>query len=193
MRLSALKLHQGDQRRDEGLHPWVWRQASARRLLTQKSPAMSAFYLALLLLAVNVASLAAARSPRGKRSLSDLQGMIKCTTGKNYITYSSYGCYCGGVGKGKPIDQTDRCCFQHGCCYARAERYGCKSDTDYDWTCNRDGTARCGITDDKCKRLICNCDREFANCLKHTPYNWTKPWPISQCSGSKPFCAYKGK
>ncbi|XP_072772044.1 phospholipase A2-like [Nerophis lumbriciformis] len=153
---------------------------------------MSAFHLTLLLLAVNVASLAASGPPQGKRSLSNLHGMIKCTTGRHSIEYSSYGCYCGGVWKGKPIDQTDRCCFQHGCCYARAEKFGCKTDTDYDWSC-RNRTAYCGITGDRCQKLICHCDQEFANCLKNAPYNWTPGWPISQCSGSKPSCLYRGK
>nr|XP_061838119.1 phospholipase A2-like [Nerophis lumbriciformis] len=158
----------------------------------QKSPAMSAFHLTLLLLAVTVASVAGSATQRGKRSLKDLHGMIKCTTGRNYIDYSSYGCYCGGGGHGKPIDQTDRCCFDHGCCYAQAQSEGCKTDTDYDWSC-RDRTARCGITDDKCKKWVCHCDQQFANCLKDAPYNWTPGWPISQCSKIQPLCAFKGK
>ncbi|XP_061761268.1 phospholipase A2-like [Nerophis ophidion] len=160
----------------------------------QKSPAMSAFHLTLLLLAVTVASVAASASERGKRSLKDLHGLIKCTTGRNYNDYSSYGCYCGNIWKGQPVDQTDKCCFNHGCCYARAEKAGCKTDTDYNWTC-RDKTAFCGDYKDKCKKLVCECDREFANCLKDAhydlQYSGVRKLP---CFGSKPLCAYyRGK
>lgn len=42
-------------------------------------------------------------------NLWDLQKMLTKVTGRNaFLYYSSYGCYCGLGGRGRPKDATDR-------------------------------------------------------------------------------------
>ena len=45
---------------------------------------------------------------RVKRSIIQLAGMIRCVSGCDPFMYKSYGCYCGYLGAGKPVDAIDR-------------------------------------------------------------------------------------
>lgn len=45
---------------------------------------------------------------RPKRSLFQLYSMIKCTTPCDPLDYKGYGCYCGFLGSGYPVDPIDR-------------------------------------------------------------------------------------
>ncbi|GCB60069.1 hypothetical protein scyTo_0012674 [Scyliorhinus torazame] len=125
---------------------------------------------------------------RQARSIWDLAGMIRCST-KRSISYLMYGCHCGIGGKGRPKDGTDWCCFDHDCCYANAERAGCRPKSDsYNWYC-RYNTPRCGFSFDHCKRMICECDMKLSLCLKKNVY-WKRYalWPNFLCGRRKPHC-----
>ncbi|XP_055253238.1 putative inactive group IIC secretory phospholipase A2 isoform X3 [Moschus berezovskii] len=60
-------------------------------------------------------------------SFWQFQRMVKHITGRSaFFSYYGYGCYCGLGGKGTPVDNTDRCCLAHDCCYERAKQLGCQ-------------------------------------------------------------------
>jgi hypothetical protein len=44
---------------------------------------------------------------RGKRGTIDLAGIIKCATNCNPLSFKGYGCYCGFLGSGEPVDGID--------------------------------------------------------------------------------------
>ncbi|XP_019722037.1 group 10 secretory phospholipase A2 [Hippocampus comes] len=160
---------------------------------------MAAFQHSLLLLAVaaasasvaaSVSSASAFSSPRSKRGLLELAGMIKCTTERSPLDYAFYGCYCGLGGSGWPRDRTDWCCHKHDCCYDSAERQGCSTKTDrYDWSCD-DRTANCVDLTDTCEKLLCKCDRDAAKCLRNSPFQRKFTlWPNWRCGSRQPMCS----
>ncbi|XP_047647400.1 LOW QUALITY PROTEIN: putative inactive group IIC secretory phospholipase A2 [Phacochoerus africanus] len=60
-------------------------------------------------------------------SFWQFQRMVKHITGWSALcSYYGYGCYCGLGGKGTPVDDTDRCCLTHDCCYERLKQLGCQ-------------------------------------------------------------------
>ncbi|XP_063788444.1 phospholipase A2-like [Pseudophryne corroboree] len=108
---------------------------------------------------------------RQKRGILELAGVVGCGTGRSALLYVGYGCYCGLGGKGKPVDQADRCCKIHDCCYGDAEYAGCNIKTDgYNWSCSN-RFIKCNYTKDWCQRKLCRCDKELALCLRRAPYN----------------------
>nr|XP_035971481.1 putative inactive group IIC secretory phospholipase A2 isoform X2 [Halichoerus grypus] len=55
------------------------------------------------------------------------QKMVKHITGRSaFFSYYGYGCYCGLGGKDTPVDDTDRCCLMHDCCYGKLKQPGCQ-------------------------------------------------------------------
>ncbi|KAK4813420.1 hypothetical protein QYF61_004989 [Mycteria americana] len=80
---------------------------------------------------------------RNRRGILELAGAIRCTTGRSPFAYLRYGCYCGLGGRGWPKDRVDWCCFNHDCCYGKAEQAGCHPKTEsYHWECE-DNAAVC--------------------------------------------------
>ncbi|CAK7321176.1 Putative inactive group IIC secretory phospholipase A2 [Vulpes lagopus] len=60
-------------------------------------------------------------------SFWQFQRMVKHVTGRSaFFSYYGYGCYCGLGGKGTPMDDTDRCCLAHDCCYGKLKQLGCQ-------------------------------------------------------------------
>ncbi|XP_072684146.1 putative inactive group IIC secretory phospholipase A2 isoform X3 [Canis lupus baileyi] len=60
-------------------------------------------------------------------SFWQFQRMVKHITGRSaFFSYYGYGCYCGLGGKGTPMDDTDRCCLAHDCCYGKLKQLGCQ-------------------------------------------------------------------
>lgn len=102
---------------------------------------------------------------RPKRSVYQLYNMVVCATGCNPISYLGYGCYCGFLGSGSPVDPIDKlintinlfvvrqtmeihivllcsfrtifsCCKMHDWCYDRADcPMFLEYFTPYAWTC----------------------------------------------------------
>ena len=44
---------------------------------------------------------------RDKRGALQLAGMIQCTTRCDPLSFKGYGCYCGFLGDGTPVDGID--------------------------------------------------------------------------------------
>ncbi|NXA54820.1 PA2V Phospholipase, partial [Nothocercus julius] len=126
---------------------------------------------------------------RNRRGILELAGAIRCTTGHSPFAYLRYGCYCGLGGRGWPKDGVDWCCFDHDCCYGRAEQAGCHPKVEsYTWECE-DNTPVCESLEDRCQKVACECDREAAKCFSKAPYH-TKYllWPDFMCGEIQPFC-----
>lgn len=119
-----------------------------------------------------------------------LGAVLKCGTGRIF-SYIGYGCYCGLGGRGWPRDSTDWCCFNHDCCYRKAEAVGCrpKSNT-YNWYCSTASkTPRCKARNTRCQKKNCDCDVELTNCLKRQKYQMRYVlWPNFRCGNTVPCC-----
>lgn len=113
-----------------------------------------------------------------KRGAVELYKMIKCGTGCNPLIYKGYGCYCGFLGSGGTVDGIDRCCKMHDWCYSKAKCKFIDSQLPYfvgfKWTCNH-GAPYCVTGKSRkngggsCGHQLCECDREFVECLKEYP------------------------
>lgn len=113
-----------------------------------------------------------------KRGALDLYKMVKCGTGCNPLVYKGYGCYCGFLGSGGVVDGIDRCCKMHDWCYTQTTcmnlEYHLPYFFPYKWTCNGGApyciTGRSRKTSSgSCSHQLCECDREFVECLKEFP------------------------
>ncbi|XP_058788900.1 group 10 secretory phospholipase A2 isoform X2 [Phymastichus coffea] len=130
---------------------------------------------------------------RSKRGVTHLYNMIVCTTGCNPLAYKGYGCYCGFLGSGYPMDGIDRCCKMHDWCYNVAE---CPMFVEYfvpyHWKCYRGYKPICAIEHGEwggsgsCAQRLCECDRAFAECLRryrcprHKAVCTSSPWRLIQ-------------
>ncbi|CAL1263496.1 unnamed protein product [Larinioides sclopetarius] len=118
---------------------------------------------------------------RIRRNVMQMARMLKCMSGCNPLSYRGYGCYCGYMGSGQPVDDIDRCCLQHDWCYAFIS---CPQTliyfVPYTWQCMNPGAAHCGVASmpgvsQKCATQLCECDREFARCVSNYPCPRKKP------------------
>lgn len=48
------------------------------------------------------------RKLRYRRNVMQMARMLKCMSGCNPLSYRGYGCYCGYMGSGQPVDDIDR-------------------------------------------------------------------------------------
>ncbi|XP_060526380.1 phospholipase A2 [Cylas formicarius] len=112
---------------------------------------------------------------RNKRGVVHLYNMVSCATGCNPLSYKGYGCYCGFLGSGFPVDGIDMCCKRHDWCYdaARCPMY-LEYLVPYYWKCWY-GSAFCAIDHGEfggpasCADKLCECDRQLSVCLKKYP------------------------
>jgi len=127
---------------------------------------------------------------RDKRGALHLAGIVKCATHCDSLSFQGYGCYCGFLGSGEPVDGIDTCCKMHDWCYTTTTCMGIEWQLPYfvpfKWKCNG-GAPYCmpGKTKksdrNSCSHQLCECDREFAMCLqKNLP-----------CPKSKAMCKSK--
>ncbi|XP_068156597.1 uncharacterized protein [Drosophila tropicalis] len=111
-------------------------------------------------------------SERGKRDVTRLYSMIKCSTSCDPLIFKGYGCYCGFGGQGVPTDGIDRCCRLHDKCYGQSN---CISYLEYFvpyvWKCYR-GKPLCAIDHgewggpESCAARLCQCDLQLSRCLR---------------------------
>nr|Q45Z46.1 RecName: Full=Neutral phospholipase A2 paradoxin-like beta chain; Short=svPLA2; AltName: Full=Beta paradoxin-like; Flags: Precursor [Oxyuranus microlepidotus]AAZ22638.1 beta paradoxin-like precursor [Oxyuranus microlepidotus] len=126
----------------------------------------------LVLLAVCVSLLGASDIPPLPLNLLQFGFMIECAIRNRQpaLDFMNYGCYCGTVGHGTPVDDLDRCCKTRNECYAEAEKHGCyPSLTTYRWQCGRVGLHCNSKT--QCEVFVCACDLAAAKCLAQEDYN----------------------
>ncbi|GFQ76246.1 phospholipase A(2), partial [Trichonephila clavata] len=50
---------------------------------------------------------AQAKKFRFRRNVMQMARMLKCMSGCNPLSYRGYGCYCGYMGSGQPVDDID--------------------------------------------------------------------------------------
>nr|CAB3262839.1 uncharacterized protein LOC100183993 [Phallusia mammillata] len=112
---------------------------------------------------------------RSKRSLFNFKSVIHCLQpwSNVLLTYGDYGCYCGYKGLGRPLDDTDKCCYEHDYCYDQAEfepkTFGETTMgsyfSEYIFQC-QGHTVKCDAKQNSIyKQAICECDRKAAECF----------------------------
>lgn len=102
-------------------------------------------------------------SGREKRSAYDLYSMVKCSTGCDPLLYKGYGCYCGFLGNGRPLDGIDRWVY-----------HSIWMDFGVDWYSI---PCRCCKAHDNCY--------EVSSCPKYLEYFVPYVW---KCYRGKPIC-----
>ncbi|KFZ59817.1 Group IIE secretory phospholipase A2, partial [Antrostomus carolinensis] len=91
-------------------------------------------------------------------NLLQFGSMIKHKTGKSWVSYNGYGCYCGWGGSKQPLDATDWCCHAHDCCYKKLTSSHCSPKfVKYQFS-TQGSQIICG-SGTSCERQTCECDR----------------------------------
>uniref|UniRef100_A0A8C8R5X0 Phospholipase A2 n=1 Tax=Pelusios castaneus TaxID=367368 RepID=A0A8C8R5X0_9SAUR len=122
--------------------------------------------------------------PPGQIGILELAGTIKCSTGRTPLAYLDYGCYCGLGGQGWPRDKVDWNSPVFG--YNPQVYRFIKSPLS--WTCME---AQAYSLEDKCQKIMCDCDRKAAKCLAKAPYNPRYIfWPDFVCGVNQPKCKF---
>nr|Q2YHJ8.1 RecName: Full=Basic phospholipase A2 homolog Tpu-K49b; Short=svPLA2 homolog; Flags: Precursor [Trimeresurus puniceus]AAR14166.1 K49b phospholipase A2-like [Trimeresurus puniceus] len=115
-------------------------------------------------------------------SVIQLGKMILQETGKNPVKYyGAYGCNCGPLGRRKPLDATDRCCYMHKCCYKKlTDSNPIKDSYSYSWE------NKAIVCKEKNPRLkeMCECDKAVAICFRENMDTYNKKERIN----TKIFC-----
>ncbi|TWW73089.1 Acidic phospholipase A2 1 [Takifugu flavidus] len=108
--------------------------------------------------------------PDGRaRRTASLGAMLRCLTGRCPHEYEMYGCYCGRGRGGRPVDQLDRCCFLHRCCWAQISSMGCRSDRKLNALISCDNRKPRCRGSSVCDQLQCACDRTTAELWRRRP------------------------
>ncbi|XP_009994101.1 PREDICTED: basic phospholipase A2 caudoxin-like [Chaetura pelagica] len=119
-----------------------------------------------------------------------LGSMIKHKTGKSWLSYNGYGCYCGWGGSKRPLDATDWCCHAHDCCYNKVSSSRCSPKlVTYKYSI-KGGHINCK-SKSSCERKSCECDKRLAECFQRaakTYHNSYKNYPNFRCKGKTPHC-----
>ncbi|XP_045331869.1 putative inactive group IIC secretory phospholipase A2 isoform X2 [Leopardus geoffroyi] len=107
-------------------------------------------------------------------SFWQFQRMVKYITGRSaFFSYYGYGCYCGLGGKGTPVDDTDRCCLAHDCCYEKLKQFGCQPVLNSYQFRIANGSVACtcalgpGVSC-LCGLQACECDKQSAYCFRES-------------------------
>ncbi|MBN3304328.1 OC90 protein, partial [Amia calva] len=115
--------------------------------------------------------------------------MLHCLTGRCPHEFEMYGCYCGQEGRGRPVDELDRCCFFHQCCLEQIRLFGCRPERKLNAQVScENGQPMCfgtGI----CDKLQCVCDKASVECMAAAVYNDSvATLSKQQCSGARASC-----
>uniref|UniRef100_A0A452IKP9 Phospholipase A2 n=1 Tax=Gopherus agassizii TaxID=38772 RepID=A0A452IKP9_9SAUR len=106
---------------------------------------------------------------RNRRGILELAGAITCSTGRTPFAYLRYGCYCGLGGQGWPRDKVDcEIWTTWNTFYDPLAGYlkllNATSDIYFVDNFVEDSL------EDKCQKIMCECDRKAAKCLAKAPY-----------------------
>ncbi|XP_062962389.1 putative inactive group IIC secretory phospholipase A2 isoform X2 [Cynocephalus volans] len=132
-------------------------------------------------------------------SFWQFQRMVKRVTGRSaFFSYYGYGCYCGLGGKGVPMDDTDRCCLAHDCCYEKLKEFGCQPVLNsYQFhIINRTVVCGCALGPGVgclCGRKACECDKRSVYCFRESLPTYEKNFKQffssrPQCGSHRPQC-----
>ncbi|OQR66578.1 hypothetical protein BIW11_14058, partial [Tropilaelaps mercedesae] len=125
---------------------------------------------------------------RRRRSVLQLASMLKCVTGCSPLSFHGYGCFCGYMGDGAPVDSIDTCCLKHDWCYSSTH---CSQLSTYllpyNWYCAGPGFAYCSLSHSltphaSCGQQLCECDLQFVRCISRYP-----------CPGRRAGCRLGGR
>ncbi|XP_069104330.1 basic phospholipase A2 3-like [Argopecten irradians] len=124
-----------------------------------------------------------------KRSVFQLCDLIEFHSDVSCYTVNDYGCFCGlGQNGHRPLDNIDRCCYEHDGCYGNLARcYLYLPQLFHYWYSCDQSTQSCSCTDNwPCLQDVCECDLQLARCLKsafnNTDYNVAyKNYKLSRC------------
>uniref|UniRef100_A0A8W8J438 Phospholipase A2 n=3 Tax=Magallana gigas TaxID=29159 RepID=A0A8W8J438_MAGGI len=124
-----------------------------------------------------------------KRSVFQMCELVQFYTGNSCYDYNDYGCFCGYGQVGyKAVDRVDGCCRKHDSCYGRVNCYFGAQFVPFVTSCNST-TQECQCTDPagSCARDVCDCDLEFAACLRGQPvHSVFMNYDRTQCKLSPP-------
>ncbi|XP_077148711.1 basic phospholipase A2 taipoxin alpha chain-like isoform X1 [Ranitomeya variabilis] len=147
------------------------RRAATRRSLWPR-PDMSKLLLLLLVYACYLQywTSSTGAPARQRRGVLDLVVTLWCYRERLKVPLlgiNLYGCYCGTGGAGAAVDDVDRCCLRHDCCYRYSRLdlrcHGRVKWQLYQFSC---GTAHTQChSSTLCGRMACECDKQFAECL----------------------------
>ncbi|XP_074841714.1 otoconin-90-like [Carettochelys insculpta] len=97
---------------------------------------------------------------------------MRCVTGLCPRDFEDYGCSCRFEMEGLPVDEADRCCFQHRKCYEEAVELECSWDPakiSTDISClTKNITCESG---DPCEQFLCSCDKAAIECFVNSHIN----------------------
>ncbi|KAM6216940.1 putative inactive group IIC secretory phospholipase A2 [Rhynchocyon petersi] len=130
--------------------------------------------------------------PPTQSSFWKFQRMVKHVTGRSaFFSYYGYGCYCGLGGKGTPVDDTDRCCLAHDCCYEKLRQLGCQPVLNSYQFHIANGSVVCGCALSPgagclCGLRACECDKQSVYCFKESLPTYEKNF--KQYFSSRPRC-----
>ncbi|XP_028402387.1 phospholipase A2, minor isoenzyme-like [Dendronephthya gigantea] len=106
------------------------------------------------------------QSSRSRRSVVNFGRMVRCATGRDPFDFVNYGCHCGLGGRGKTLDDIDRCCHSHDRCYRRLRSKGICNIFQIYLKSYRHSCYKCSSRNTGCSKGLCICDRKAAKCFK---------------------------
>ena len=130
-------------------------------------------YIAFLFLFLSAATAAEPPADQSRQnSLYNFMNLITCfQPSKSIGLYLDYGCYCGKGGTGKPLDETDMCCYVHDNCYGQVENdhdlgfFQSTYMSGFYWSC-ADRVGYCEVEQNNdFQQALCECDRVAAECF----------------------------
>ncbi|XP_022779847.1 phospholipase A2 A2-actitoxin-Cgg2a-like isoform X1 [Stylophora pistillata] len=131
-----------------------------------------------------------------KKGIVSFGLMVWRVTNRNPIDFNGYGCWCGIGGKGKPVDDLDRCCLVHDICYHQLMQSNvCPSEKAVyfmPYSTKRNHPAKCEPPSHywfsgECRFRLCECDAAAAECFKKNRYDEKyREHPQSKCTNDKP-------